>query len=489
MGRLGLSPGALVLCAYSGGADSCALLSALSASAASGGYRLRALYVDHGIRPEAELAAERELAASVCAALGIPLYTVRIRRGAVARLAGLRGIGIEAAAREFRYHAFERAVRRFDARAIATAHHADDQAETILMRLLSGAGPAGLAGMPERRPLGGTAILVRPALSLRRQALDAYRIARGLPCSRDSTNDSAAHRRNALRAELVPALTRIFPGWVASVRASAGKSRLASETVDALAARLVRAEDPRDTDGIEILDADRFRTAESAVRRRALERAVARASTKDQRRARKVPSLRMLAALEDDACRLLDAGTGGKSGIAGRGWVRIRRIADRLEISALLDFPLPSGYFFTIDAPGSFESGSLRLTAYWVIRESGDNSDPEGIPEDGFSFPLVVRSRRPGDRIVTSAGDRRVDDLLAGWKLPRDARGIVPVVEDATGIVAVLPSAMAGAESEKAVRRAGARGTVRSKDMIGGNRFLAFSIEGVRLFHGTRRQQ
>ena len=494
MGRLGISPGALVLCAYSGGADSCALLASLASVAPAAGLGLRAVYVDHGLRPEGELAAEITLVRSVCATLGVPLDIVRIRRGAIAARAAATGIGVEAAAREYRYRALARMAHRRGASAVATAHHADDQAETVLMRLLSGSGPAGLAGMPWRRQLhadGRSApiMLVRPLLDLARSELDAYRLFRGLPASLDSSNKSVAHRRNALREGLLPALTRIVPGWRASVIAGAEKSRAAADAMDALAGELFMdtTEARRDSARVSCgkdplaarvpagpsLDLRRYGAAPFGIRLRALELALANLPHGK-------PSYRSLETLDADIRKLARAGQG--TAAAGGGSVRLQCDGTRLELAPLLDFPLPSGYFFRICQAGGLHAECIRLRAEW--RAPGAEIAETGIPEDGFSFPLVVRSRRAGDRIMTADGYRRVDDLLAGWSIPREARDAVPVVLDSAGIVAVLPSALSGRGFTQALRRHDGKNV-----SIAGTRFLALRIEGVPVFHGTRRQR
>ncbi|MBQ7455471.1 MAG: tRNA lysidine(34) synthetase TilS, partial [Clostridia bacterium] len=180
----------------SGGADSTALLVALCALRGELGLRLAAVHVDHGLR-----AASGEDAAfcqRLCDNLGVPLL---VKRVAVPR----RG-SLEAAAREARYAAFDEAMRETGAKVLALAHHLDDQAETVLLHLLYGAGSAGLGGMAEYRPP-----LWRPLLGLRRETLRQALRGIGRPWREDETNADTAYTRNLLRARVIPAIEEAFP--------------------------------------------------------------------------------------------------------------------------------------------------------------------------------------------------------------------------------------------------------------------------------------
>ena len=140
--RMGREAGGGFLVAYSAGPDSTALLAAAAALGLPG---LAAAYIDHGIRPKAEREAELALARRTCARLGLALGVARVRPGAVEALACAAGIGVEAAARRYRYHALRELRSRRDATWVLTAHNLDDQLETAIMRFLSGSGAGGTA--------------------------------------------------------------------------------------------------------------------------------------------------------------------------------------------------------------------------------------------------------------------------------------------------------------------------------------------------------
>jgi tRNA(Ile)-lysidine synthase len=212
----GDSPGRLGV-AVSGGADSLALL--LLARAAFPG-EVEAATVDHGLRPES--AAEAAFVARLCGGLAVPHRTlpVAVSRG---------GEGVQAEARAARYAALAGWAAEQGLSRLLTAHHADDQAETLLMRLNRGAGIAGLAGVRARRPLGGGILLCRPLLGWRREELAAIVGAAGLAPVDDPSNRDPAYDRSRLRARLAEM------DWL-DVAALAHSASALAEAEEALAA-------------------------------------------------------------------------------------------------------------------------------------------------------------------------------------------------------------------------------------------------------------
>ena len=214
-------PDAVLCVAYSGGPDSTALLHALAQLPAARERGLRALHVDHGLH--ADSAAWAEQCRRFCAGLELPCEVVRVH------VESQRGEGVEAAARHARYAAFAAQLRAGEA--LLLAHHRDDQAETVLLKLLRGAGPEGLGGMRERRPLGaGT--LWRPLLhDITRAQLHDYVVAHGLPCIDDPSNADTRLARNQLRHEILPRLAAHWPQATDSILHSAALNRAAADAL------------------------------------------------------------------------------------------------------------------------------------------------------------------------------------------------------------------------------------------------------------------
>lgn len=197
-----------VLIACSGGADSVALAALLKAVAAPLGLRLTVGHVHHGTRASAWQ--DEAIVLRVGAALGIP---VKVRGLQPERTS-------EGALRDARYAALSEIAQEAGATVLATAHHAEDQTETVLLALFRGTGLAGLAGIPARRPMLGGPDLVRPLLRMEPADLRAYVQAAALPYAVDPTNADTEYRRNAVRQALA-ALRPLFPGLDAAVARTA----------------------------------------------------------------------------------------------------------------------------------------------------------------------------------------------------------------------------------------------------------------------------
>jgi len=242
--------GERVTVACSGGPDSVALAAALGALARPMDLDLRLIHVNHGVRASARQ--DECVAMSVAAALELPLRVVNLPATA----------GSEAALREERYAALAAAAQGAGSPVVATAHHAEDQSETVLLALFRGAGPDGVAGMLPRRPLSAGVDLARPLLRISAAALRRYCHARGLPYAVDPTNADVGLRRNAVR-EALGALRPLFPGLdeaVARAAAIAGDEAQARSRADLrrlIRARLAREDELRDVDFLHVEEAVR----------------------------------------------------------------------------------------------------------------------------------------------------------------------------------------------------------------------------------------
>lgn len=197
-----LPEGARVLCAVSGGADSMCLLQLLHGLEEERGIRVFAAHFEHGLRGEESL---RDMAfvENWCRAHDIPCLA---ERGDTRALAEKEHLGLEEAARKLRYAFLERAADHFGCDRIATAHTADDNAETVLLNLVRGSGTKGLGGIPPRR-----GNIVRPLLETDRAEIEAYLKAQGVPHVEDSSNESLDFSRNRLRREILPLLREMNP--------------------------------------------------------------------------------------------------------------------------------------------------------------------------------------------------------------------------------------------------------------------------------------
>ena len=250
--------GATLLVACSGGPDSTAALAAAARAAAAAGGAAVAAHFDHGVRPASEADADRACVEAVAERLGVPVLAGAARRGEGGAAAS------EAASREARYRWLAEAAREAGAAACATGHTLDDQAETVLLRLVRGSGLAGAAAMsadapwpvadaPGGAPPGGAGAprLLRPLLGVRRAEAAAYLEALGLARAGltprdDPTNASLAHARNRVRLRVLPELRALNPRAAEALARFAARARRDGAALDAWAAReaasLLRAE-------------------------------------------------------------------------------------------------------------------------------------------------------------------------------------------------------------------------------------------------------
>ena len=297
-----LPAGQMVLVACSGGADSVALA---HAAASRPDLRVAVGHVDHGLRPES--AAEAEHVRAFARELGVPFF--------VERLEGLstRASGLEAAAREARYAALTQLAAQAGSAAVATAHTRRDQAETLLLRLVRGAGPGAMAGIRRRRELAPGIALLRPLLGVPREATEAYCRMHGLGFTSDPHNSDPRRARARLRA-LWPLLLELNPRLEEAI---AGAAELFADEDDILRQL---AEDPEGA------------SAHPALLRRALHSAAVRAGLRPERK--HMEELR----------RLLAKGRGSIDVPGGRATVVFRRAGAPPEAASDVDVPGPRTY-------------------------------------------------------------------------------------------------------------------------------------------------
>jgi tRNA(Ile)-lysidine synthase len=215
--------GASILLGLSGGVDSVVLLHLLHRLAPHHDWRLSALHVHHGISPKAD--AWAAFCTDLCARHGIPLHIERVD------IAPLRDLGLEAAARQLRHAALARQTTDF----IALAHHLDDQAETLLLQILRGAGVKGAAAMPVVRRHGGAPAQLRPLLDVPRSVLLDYARQHALQWVEDESNADDAYPRNFLRHRVLPELEQRFPAYRETLARSARHFAEAAELLLQLA--------------------------------------------------------------------------------------------------------------------------------------------------------------------------------------------------------------------------------------------------------------
>lgn len=401
--------GDAVTVALSGGADSVALLHLLRFPLADRVSRLSAAHFDHRMRPGS--AADADWVRGLCRAWSVPLEV------------GVAGTPprSEEEARTLRYDFLRSAADRLGTARIATAHHADDQAETVLFRALRGTGPRGLAGIPARR-----GPLIRPLLPFRRSEIDEYLASRRLRFRTDPTNRRSDYTRNRLRLEALPLLESIVPG------AAGGLARLAtlarrdedawSALLDTVSERVVLS---RKGGSIEVAR-EELLGYHPQVRSRLLRYLLREFDVNPGKAATEV------------ALEFIAAGRSG-SGIDLPGAVRLERSLDRFRIGRRPGEPPPERNL-EIAVPGEGEGmaapGGREVTVRWTLSTSTAEGDAcVSFRPGDLHFPLIVRSRRPGDRIRLSYGTKKLKKLFLEEGVPGPARERAVIVAERDGRV------------------------------------------------------
>ncbi|KAB8142104.1 tRNA lysidine(34) synthetase TilS [Chloroflexia bacterium SDU3-3] len=412
--------GALLVAAVSGGPDSLAMLHALHALREQLGIRIHVGHVDHMLRGAAS-AADAAFVAETARAWGLPCTVQAVD---VAAYAQAQRLNLHDAARRARYELLAQLGGQLGAHAVATAHTASDQAETVLMHLLRGAGPDGLGGI---RPVGtmAGARLVRPLLGVARAQVEQYCAAHQLRPRADATNADTAYTRNRLRHELLPHLASYNPqiesllGRTAAI--CADESDFIQQALDAQWGALAR-QSPLGT----TLDGPRWAALHPALQRAALRRAYAALATGEALPWEQVEQARALAA----------GPVGRRMPLAGGVWLQIGYGGEisigaaqhsgpqlghaPIELGAIGDYPLANGWRIWLSAqplpPGP-----------WAVALRRADLQP----------PLLARPRQPGDRIRPAGGrgSRSLQDLFVDAKLPRALRDRWPIIADAQRVL------------------------------------------------------
>lgn len=257
-----LKPRASYLLAVSGGADSLALADAAAALSEAGGLKFSVCHVEHGLRGE-EALADARLVRNFCLDRGLSCVVRHV--DVLSHVRG-RHLSTEEAARDLRYQTLREEAKKAGAAFIVTAHHLDDQAETVLLKLLRGASIDGLGAMS---PTSGD--IVRPFLKLEKRELEEYCLALGISCCIDSTNEDTAYTRNRIRKELLPYLESSFnPDISHALARTAELLRQDADCLKLLAAASYQKLSERQTDGSIAFDSTALKQLHQAIASRVL---------------------------------------------------------------------------------------------------------------------------------------------------------------------------------------------------------------------------
>jgi tRNA(Ile)-lysidine synthase len=438
-------PGARWVVGVSGGPDSTLLAHTLSELAARRelDWTLHIAHLHHGLRgPDAD--ADSDFVQALAQQLDLPFHCERIDvRAEVATEGG----STEEVARLRRYEFLERVALRTESGAVAVAHHADDNAETVLHRICRGTGLRGLAGMPDVRPIqpGSRILLVRPLLAQRREAIETACDELSIEARIDATNASSEFTRGRIRHTVLPMLRKTLnPGVSDALLPLAEQARQLGTYLEDAAARtfdsLLISADGRQI----VLNTRALQTKQRIIQAEVVRHAVSLVLGRDQDLG--------FAHLEA-ALKLADEGESGKM-LHLPGPVLVRKLYGRLEFSRLLvDQPAAVAPLepVNVNCPGRTPLPGLSVTLVAEIvdvdpgRIEELKSRPHPLEEwldlDAVRPPMCVRARRLGERFwpLGAPGSKSLNDFLGDEKIDPSLRARTGILCDQDGPIWVMP--------------------------------------------------
>lgn len=420
-----LSGGETILAGLSGGPDSVCMLHILNGLRERYKLTLHAVYIDHGLRP-GETVKESEFCKKLCDSLNLQFVAKSVE---VKSFAKAQGLNMQEAARQLRYATYDETAYELRADRIALGHTADDQAETLLMRLLRGAGPTGLAGIPPVRKS-----IIRPLIDVERKEVEEFLDQQGIEYVIDSSNLRSDYLRNRIRLSLLPVIREFNQDIISTLAKTAAIFRDEERYFEIIVTKtLMKLISRKTTSRIELFLAP-FEIMDTAIMRRVLRRAV------DETR-----SLRGISFIHiEDMVEMIKHGNPGD------------RIYLPGGIRAIKGYSM---LVLTSEPPARLDTYPLTIPGETILKEAGilldastekdvqEVSDRQGLWSsfgifdlDRLVLPLTARARKNGDFFYPAGFGKRkkLQDFFVDMKIPRDERDRVPLVASGEDIIWVV---------------------------------------------------
>ncbi len=429
-----LTPGDAVLSCVSGGPDSVALLHLLFAIAPELRLRLGVIHLNHGLRGAAS-DSDADFTRSIADNLHLPFFE---RKTDVSAFGKSRRLSLEEAARQMRYAYFTEIADAYRYDKIALGHHSDDNAELILMNLIRGSGPQGLAGIPPVREHR----FIRPLIDTTRDQIKNFLDDNGIPYVIDASNQDFRHRRNRIRHQLIPLLQDLYnPDISGTLSRFAAIMRDENDWIDRLSASTFRECLLTEEDDRLIFSSTRLRRLERPLARRILRKGIFRlkGNLKRIRFSHIEAILDVIGEASDGPC--------AEKQLHLPDRIQIEKSADRLTIKRV-DMPLRYGphpgtnsiaFKHLVPRPGAateIEIPEIGARMRFILLTETALPDDFSSPAtacfdlDALVFPLAIRSPRPGDRFrpLGMKGSQKLKDFFINQKILRDERVRCPLL-------------------------------------------------------------
>ena len=415
-----LDRGDTVVVSVSGGPDSTALLFALDGLKSDYGLKLHVAHLDHMFRAPGDTLKDREYVIRLARKLQLPLIFERIDVPAYAKESGL---SLEEAAREKRYEFLLKAARDTGAKKIALGHTLDDQAETVLMRLIRGSGLGGLRGIPPKRRLDGT-FIIRPLIESWRKDVESYLAGMKITARRDATNLMQKFLRNRIRHELMILLEKYNPNIKEALARSAQNFSYDYEVLSGAVGKSF-GKCAGSKGGSVIADIKKLRRMPAGLRRGILRKAIESARG----------SLRDIDHSHIEDIEALMASAKGAIDLPGRA--RVTKSGNTLVFSMAGREQAAPRVFRELPVPGSAVVPELKLRfeakrvkSRGAPAGSGRSKAAEYLDLDSIKGPLHIRTWEKGDRFrpLGMSKWKKLQDFFTDRKVPRAERASVPLL-------------------------------------------------------------
>lgn len=417
-----IARGSNLLISCSGGSDSVALLLLCAELRDTWGFRLNAAYFDHGLRDRESVSEERDLVAGYCRDLDVTFFMGRAERGDIQAAAKKHHSGIESAARNSRYRFMHSLRHSLACDRILLGHTRNDQSETRIQRFFQGSGASGALGIPEH-----TSTIVRPLIHTEKHEILHYLAERGADFCEDESNSEAVYLRNRIRNELVPVLSDIFPGFVRSLDAQSERAELIdSFLTDESSRRLTIC----GGDTSVAFDRTAFYDAPPIIRLYALYDAIDIVGRRLVPPGTRVPyrALRDVVTAADD-------GVGDEKHLLQTTWFDLVRTDCLIEVRKRVEIEGERSYLYSISS-GETHQIVVGGANPHIVNEAETRAGGSTVSVTGV--PVIIRSRRTGDEINLTAKPVKLTTLFSQWSVATADRWRVPVIQDRSGIAAVL---------------------------------------------------
>lgn len=418
-----LSLGDHVLIGFSGGPDSVCLLYLLHDLRIKYKLKVSAAYIDHGLRPN-DVPKEIEFCRKICNNLSVDFYTQSVN---VREFAQIEKVNIQEAARILRYGALDQISINIKAHKIAVAHNADDQAETVLMRLLRGAGPAGLSGIPPVRKK-----IIRPLIEIERTEIEKFLAEKNIPFIIDPSNENLKYLRNRIRQNLMPVIKSISPQATKIISKTADIIREENDYINVSVTKALMRLMSRKTDNRVELFCNPMEVLNIVILRRALRVAI--------------DSVRGLRGIEfehiEEIINLIKKGRPGDRLYLPKGIKAIKGYSTII----ITDEPPKKLSTYILDKPMDIlltEADvllSIKELEKQEIPDFGDGKNTIYVDREKINFPLIIRARKPGDYFYPFGfgNKKKIQDFFVDEKVPRDERDLIPIIESEGKIVCIV---------------------------------------------------